>query len=50
VVAFNDNCEPVAEWTFVDVWPVRYTGPSFSAESAKVAIETFEFAHNGLLG
>jgi phage tail-like protein len=50
VVAFNDNSEPVAEWTFVDVWPVRYSGPSLSTESAKVATETFEFAHNGLLG
>jgi phage tail-like protein len=49
VVAFNDNGEPVSEWTFTDVWPVRYAGPSFSAETAKVAIETFEFAHGGLL-
>jgi hypothetical protein len=29
---------------------VRYAGPSFSTDSAKVAVETFEFAHNGLLG
>jgi phage tail-like protein len=50
VVAFNDNSEPVAEWTFVGVWPVKYTGPSFSTETAKVAIEAFEFAHNGQLG
>jgi phage tail-like protein len=50
VVAFNDNGEPVAEWTFVGVWPVRYTGPSFSTENARVATETFEFAHTGLLG
>jgi phage tail-like protein len=50
VVAFNDNSEPVAEWTFVGVWPVKYTGPSFSTENAKVAIEAFEFAHNGQLG
>jgi len=50
VVAFNDNSEPVAEWTFMDVWPVRYSGPSLSTESGKVATETFEFAHNGLLG
>ncbi len=49
VVSFNDNSEPVAEWTFVEVWPVRYAGPSFSADTAKVATETFEFAHNGLL-
>lgn len=49
VVAFDDNSRPVAEWMFVGVWPVRYTGPAFSADSSKVAIETFEFAHNGLL-
>jgi len=49
VVAFNDNGQPVAEWTFTEVWPVRYAGPSFSADTAKVAIETFEFAHGGLL-
>jgi phage tail-like protein len=49
VIAFNDNSEPVAEWTFVGVWPVRYTGPSFSTDDAKVATETFEFAHTGLL-
>jgi len=49
VIAFNDNNEPIAEWTFLDIWPVRYTGPSFSTDSAKVAIEAFEFAHTGLL-
>lgn len=49
VIAFNDNSEPVAEWTFVGVFPVRYTGPSFSTDNAKVATETFEFAHTGLL-
>ncbi len=50
VVAFNDNSEPVAEWTFMGVWPVRYAGPGLSTESGKVATETFEFAHSGLLG
>ncbi|HEU4420995.1 MAG TPA: phage tail protein [Pilimelia sp.] len=49
VVAFNDNNEPIAEWTFMDIWPVRYAGPAFSTETSKVAIETFEFAHSGLL-
>jgi phage tail-like protein len=49
VVAYNDNSAPIAEWTFVDIWPVRYTGPGFSTDAARVAIETFEFAHGGLL-
>jgi phage tail-like protein len=50
VVVFNDNREPVSEWTFVDVWPVKYSGPGLSTDGGKVATETFEFAHNGLLG
>lgn len=50
VIAFNGNSDAVAEWTFVGVWPVRYAGPSLSADASKVATETFEFAHSGLLG
>ena len=49
VIAFNDNREVVAEWNLAGVYPVRYTGPSFSTESSKVAIETLELAHNGFL-
>jgi phage tail-like protein len=49
IIAFNDNREPVAEWTLTGVYPVRYTGPSFSADSGKVATESLELAHNGFL-
>jgi phage tail-like protein len=49
VVAYNDNREVVAEWSLKDVYPVRYTGPSFSAENGKVITETLELAHNGFL-
>lgn len=49
VKAYNDNSEAVATWTFTGVYPVRYAGPSFTADGGKVAIETFEFAHAGLL-
>jgi phage tail-like protein len=49
VVAFNDNREVVAEWNLAGVYPVRYTGPSFSTETAKVATETLELAHNGFI-
>ena len=45
--AKNDNREEVARWSFTGVWPVKYTGPSFSAEGGKVATEVFEFAHDG---
>jgi phage tail-like protein len=49
VVAYNDNKEVVAQWNLRDVYPVRYTGPSFSAENGKVLTETLELAHNGFL-
>ena len=39
----------VAEWSLAGVIPVRWTGPSLSAESPKVAIETIELAHHGFL-
>jgi phage tail-like protein len=37
----------VAKWDLLSVVPVRWTGPSLNAESAKVATETVEIAHHG---
>jgi phage tail-like protein len=37
----------VARWNLLSVLPVRWTGPSLNAESAKVATETIEIAHHG---
>ena len=39
----------VAEWNLLSVVPVRWTGPSLSTESAKVATETVEIAHHGFV-
>jgi phage tail-like protein len=39
----------VAQWDLLGVVPVRWTGPSLSADSPKVATETIEIAHHGLL-
>jgi phage tail-like protein len=39
----------VARWGLVDVVPVRWTGPSLSPDSPKVATETVEIAHHGFL-
>ncbi len=49
VKAYNDNSEPIATWTFTGVYPVRYSGPSFTVDGGKAASETLEFAHRGLL-
>ena len=40
----------VAEWSLLSVVPVRWTGPSLNAETAKVATETIEIAHHGFSG
>jgi phage tail-like protein len=39
----------VAQWDLLGVVPVRWTGPSLSADSPKVATETIEIAHHGIL-
>lgn len=42
-----DEKTTIAEWTLYGVIPVRWTGPSFNADSPKVATETIELAHHG---
>ena len=41
--------ERVAEWSLVGVVPVRWTGPSLNFDTVKVATETLEVAHHGIL-
>lgn len=38
---------PIASWTMVDVLLVQWQGPSFTTETASLATETLEFAHQG---
>ena len=35
-------------WTFVDAFPVKWTGPSLESSSGDVATETLLIAHGGL--
>ena len=36
-------------WSFIDAYPVRWTGPEMRADSSAVAIEALELAHNGFV-
>lgn len=47
VVALTPMGERLVGWSLTGVVPVRWQGPSFSAESPKVATETLEIAHHG---
>lgn len=44
----DDQHTPVKMWTFKRGLPVKWTGPSFNAMQAQVAIEELEIAHEGL--
>jgi phage tail-like protein len=39
----------VAEWSLIGVVPVRWSGPTLNFDTVKVAIETLELAHHGIL-
>ena len=49
ITACTADGTKVASWGLTGVIPVRWSGPSFSAESPKVATETLELAHHGFL-
>ncbi len=49
IVAMTVESQEVWRWTLTGVLPVRWTGPSMSVDSAKVATETLELAHHGFL-
>jgi len=41
--------EPVKKWDLAEAWPVKWTGPDMKTDAGAVAVETIEFAHNGIL-
>jgi phage tail-like protein len=47
ITAYNGDGAEVASWVLSGAWPVKYTGPTFSATSVLAATETIEIAHNG---
>lgn len=49
IQALTMDGQIIAQWSLVDVVPVRWTGPQLSADNAKVATETLELAHHGFL-
>jgi len=40
--------DPLAEWVFLDAYPVKWSGPQFVADGKAVAVETLELTHAGL--
>lgn len=48
VSLLNEKQAPVMNWEIRDAWPVKVEGPSLNAKGNEVAIETLEFAHEGM--
>lgn len=44
----NHEAKPVMTWEIQQAWPVKVEGPSLNAKGNEVAIETIEFAHEGM--
>jgi phage tail-like protein len=44
----NEEHKPVMTWEIQQAWPVKVEGPSLNAKGNEIAIETLEFAHEGM--
>lgn len=45
VILCDDKGEEVVRWNFFEAWPTKWVGPTFSATSNEVAIESMELVH-----
>ena len=41
--------DPVRRWNFDQAFPVKWTGPDLKVDGNEAALESFEFAHEGLV-
>ena len=48
IILMDDENNDVAQWDFVEAWPIKWTGPTFNATANEVAIDTLELVHEGL--
>lgn len=48
VVQYDLKGNEVMRWTFVDAYPVKWSGPGFKADENAITIETLELAHRGM--
>jgi len=48
VILLDDQGKEKLRWNLVNCWPSKWTGPSFDATSAELAIESLEIAHEGI--
>lgn len=47
IQAMRADGKVVAQWSLIDVLPVKWSGPSLNPDQPKVLTETLEIAHHG---
>lgn len=47
IQAMRADGKVVAQWSLIDVLPVKWTGPSLNPDQPRVLTETLEIAHHG---
>lgn len=48
IIMYNNAGEEVRRFNFVNAWPVGWEGPTLTAGSSELGMETLEIAHEGL--
>ena len=48
IILLSEDGEDKWRWNFTKAFPVKWTGPDLKADSATVAFEAIELAHNGI--
>lgn len=48
VSLLNEERQPVMTWNIRDAWPVKVEGPALNATGNEIAIESVEFANEGV--
>ncbi len=48
IVALAPDLTPIVRWQVLGIVPISWKGPTFDPSQSQVAVETLEFAHEGL--
>jgi phage tail-like protein len=44
----NQAGDTIRTWSFVNAYPIKWTGPNFNAAQSALAVEAIEIAHEGV--
>lgn len=48
ITMFDQELRPVAQWNFVNAWPVKVSGPTVKSDSNEFGVEELVITHEGL--